>query len=377
MKILFLTPWYPDGEDKRGVFIEEQVRAISEDHQVVVISSRVDYNKFNFSSFDLINSSDGNVQEHRIVISRSFPVYNQINFFFISARIAIRIAKEFKPDLIHGNIGYPGGFWSWIVSRYLKIPYVITEHTFIYNNFRSSIQKKLTLFSLKRASAVVTVSQIASKEISKYADIKVDVIANIVRGDKFSISPYPTGPISIGFIGGMYSPHHVKGLDKLLSVLAKIDVDFVFNIAGEGKMMTKYKKQAEELGILKQCNFFGFVSYEDVPLFMNQLHFFVNSSRFESFGIAIVEAIASGLPVVSFDNGGPSDFVNSTNGILVENQNFDEFFKAMVWMISNYQSFDREKIRTDVVERFSVHSFMNKMNEVYNNVKADNAYIIP
>jgi len=369
MKILFLTPWYPDEKrPNHGIFVRAQAVAVSSQHEVVVISSKVNYDKSAWGSYELTESSFENVKEYRLVINRSLPIYNQINYFLISLRVASTIARRFKPDVIHGNIGYPGGFWSWLVSRRIKRPFIITEHTFIYNNFRTFLHKKLTLFSLRKAAAIITVSKKAAKEMKNHVHRDARIIPNIVEVGGYSIAQYPPAPIAIGFLGGLSSPHHVKGLDRLMEALSKIKKNYVLHIGGAGVMMDGYQLLAHRLGISAQCKFLGFVPVSKVPAFMNQLHFFVNTSRFESFGIAIVEAMASGLPVVCFDNGGPSDFVDQTNGLLVENQDSVKLKAAIEWMMENYQTYHRERIRTAVAERFSGETFVSRMNQIYQEV---------
>jgi len=364
MKILFLTPWYPDEDNlNHGIFVREQAVALSSHHEVVVISSKVNYEKFGLWTFELKESTFKNLKEFRLVINRSLPIYNQMNYFLISARIAAKIAQEFKPDVIHGNIGYPGGFWSWLVSKKISRPFIITEHTFIYNNFRSLVHRRLTVFSLRRADTVITVSTSAANEIKKYVNRYVAVVPNIVDVGSYSIVPYPEEPVVIGFLGSFSSAK--KGLDTLLNVLSGMRKDFVLQIGGAGAMLDGYKNLAKELGISVKCRFVGFVQPDEVPAFMNQLHFFVNTSRFESFGIAIAEAMASGLPAVCFDNGGPSDFVNQTNGMLVENHQEEKLRQALQWMMENYRTFDREKIRASVINRFSKETFITAMDSLY------------
>jgi glycosyltransferase involved in cell wall biosynthesis len=368
MKILFLTPWYPDEKNpNHGIFIKDQAVALSQQHEVVVISSKVNYTKFGLAAFELKESSFQNLKEYRLIINRSLRIYNQLNYFFISARVAAQVASQWKPDIIHGNIGYPGGFWSWWVSKKINKPFIITEHTFIYNNFRSLIHKKLTLFALRQSAAVITVSTKAADEIKRYVEAQVQVVPNIVEVSSYSIRPYPAGVIVIGFLGSLSTPK--KGLDVLLRILSKINKNFILHIGGEGALLKTYKELANGLGLSTKCRFLSFIQPHDVPEFMNQLHFFVNTSRFESFGIAIVEAMASGLPAVSFDNGGPSDFVNQDNGLLVENQNEEKLKEAMEWMMENYKTYDREKIRASVVNRFSKETFVDQMNKIYQKVK--------
>ena len=130
-------------------------------------------------------------------------------------------------------------------------------------------------------------------------------------------------------------------------------------------MCSFYKELAKRLGVLDKCRFLGYIPYDEIPIFMNQLHFIANTSRFESFGIALVEAMAAGVPVVSFDNGGPSDFINAVNGVLVENQNEEQLTEKLDWMIDNYQKYDREKIVASVIKQFSKSAFVARMNVIY------------
>lgn len=369
MKILFLTPWYPDDKNKvHGIFVREQALALASHHEVIVISSKVNYARFGLGTSILTESVFQNLKEYRLIIDHSFPLYNQFNYFFISLRAAIRISREFSPDIIHGNIGYQGGFWSWLLSKWIRKPYIVTEHTFIYNNFRSYLHRKLTLFSLARASAVITVGQKAAQEIKKYISIPLEVVPNIIDASRFSIQTFPSGSTTIGFLGGLSSPNHVKGLDVLLRVASKIKADFILHIGGDGKMKTHYETQARNLGVMEKCRFLGYVSYDQVPEFMNNLHFFLNTSRFESFGIAMVEAMASGLPVICFDNGGPSDFMNPENGLVVEDQNEEKLKESIEWMLQRYSTFDRKKIRSFVGDKFSREAFVKSMDSIYQRV---------
>src|SRR5260221_1697397 len=105
MKILFLTPWYPDEESKHGVFVQEQARAIAKLHTVRVVSTKINYRKFGVLSFTSNEFPDGPITEQRIRINASFRIFNQLNYFITNYFLTLRIARKFKPDLIHGNIG--------------------------------------------------------------------------------------------------------------------------------------------------------------------------------------------------------------------------------------------------------------------------------
>ena len=370
MKILFLTPWYPDAENpNHGIFVRDQALAIVRGHEVWVVSCKVNYSAFGLSSATGSHTRFQGLRESRIVIKRSLPVFNQLNFFLRATVATLKIAREFRPDIIHGNIGYPGAFWSWIVSRFLKIPYVLTEHTRITNNFRSSIHKRLTLFGYERARKVIAVSQWHAGEISSIASKTPVVIHNVIDFAKFPVIAVrpDVNEFQIGFLGGMNTP--VKGLDILLRAAANLNERFKLHIGGEGELLGHYQSLAKELEISDKCYFHGGVPHEEVSLFMSKLHFFVSASRSETFGVAMVEALASGLPVVATGSGGPRDFITPQNGILVEVENVQQLAEGMADVMRNFQRYNPHVIRNTVITRFSAERFLVEIEKVYDEVR--------
>ncbi|MFM7329705.1 MAG: glycosyltransferase, partial [Bacteroidota bacterium] len=95
----------------------------------------------------------------------------------------------------------------------------------------------------------------------------------------------------------------------------------------------------------------------------------VSASRFESFGVAIAEALACGLPVVSTDSGGPADFIGDQDGTLVPLEDSGGLRYSIVSMMEKFRSFDREAMRARVVERFSSSAVRTQIESVYASVK--------
>ena len=295
MKILFLTPWYPDDENpNHGTFVRDQALAIARNHEVRVVCAKIDYKQFGLSTLIRNDTTYDVLKESRLSLRHSLPVFNQLNFFIRIAHETLKIARAFQPDVIHGNIGYPGALWAMMVSRLLKKPYVVTEHTRITNNFRSIVHRHLSIYGLRSARAIIAVSRWHADEIHSYTGRTPVVIPNVIR---FSDIPepeqYPDTPeLRIGFLGGLNTP--VKGLYVLLRAAASLQGNFTLHIGGDGTLLNQYKRQAEELNISGRCIFYGRIRQEDVKTFMRKLHIFVSASRWETFGIAMVEALASG-----------------------------------------------------------------------------------
>jgi glycosyltransferase involved in cell wall biosynthesis len=368
MKILFLTPWYPDEiNPNHGIFVRDQAVAISRHHEVRVISSKIDYSSFALSRLQRTDQVFRNLKESRIVIKRSLPVFNQLNYFLRTTLETYKISQTFKPDIIHGNIGYPGAFWSWMMSRLLRIPFVITEHTRITNHFRSFIHKKITLFGLRRAARIIAVSERHADEILRFVGEKPLVIHNVINFEKFSkvLGLPETGEFQIGFLGGLNTP--VKGLDLLLRAAATLRGKFRLHIGGKGNLLEYYKTLAGELRILDKCVFYGAIAHEEVNSLMERLHFFVSASRYETFGIAMVEALACGLPVVATDSGGSREFITDENGILV-NIDPQSLADGISELMRNFHRYDPIAIRNSVVSKFLDDNFLRKIDQVYNEV---------
>lgn len=371
MKILFITPWYPDDYNpNRGIFVRDQAVALASGHEVHVIYARVDYNRFALYASEISHRQFEGVNEHYVVVRRSLPVINQLVFFSIAISETLKVTRGFIPDVIHGNIGYPGALWSWCVSRAVGKPFVITEHTRVVNNFRSWIHRLATLWPLRRARSIIAVSSTLARELEQHTGRPVVVIPNIIDFSKFPITALrPAGNCQIGFLGGLNTP--VKGLDLLLHAIAGLEGDFTLHIGGHGKLLDVYMQLAQELMVSSRCVFHGFVKHTEVNAFMTRLNFFVSASRYESFGMAMVEAMGCGLPVLATNSGGPADFITPVNGILVEKENVSALRQGLTKMLKHHVSFDSEAIRTFAIYNYSYPRFIARMNDVYRSLSTD------
>ena len=366
--MLFLTPWYPDEKlPHHGVFIRDQASTLAKDLEVAVLSAKVDYSSFKLFGWRVSESSYQGMKEYRLIVHRSIPLLNQVNYLLISIWVAYHIGRKFRPGIIHGNIAYPGGIWAYCTAFLLSCPFLVSDHTSRFtDNFRSTFHRWLTIFSLRRARRVIAVSAWAAKNIKEIIKRDVQIVPNVIHVNEYSITDNAQVIPQIGFLGGLSSEIHRKGLDILLTAIAPINHNYLLHVGGQGKFLDYYKDMAKLLGIGAKCHFHGFVPY--VPDFMKQLHFFVSASRIEAFGMVIVEAMACGLPVVTTDSGGPADFIDSSCGRMVPCGDVESLRQAIQWMIENYGNFDRDRIRSKVVFQYSPEAFTKEMKKIYSDL---------
>src|SRR5688572_12038882 len=118
MKILFLTPWYPHAQNPNsGIFIRDQAELASESHEVVVVFSMVDYENFALSGSTVTASAHKKIVEYRIIVKRSFFLFNQFNYLWRTFRQIRKIAREFRPDVIQANVSYPSAVFAFALSK--------------------------------------------------------------------------------------------------------------------------------------------------------------------------------------------------------------------------------------------------------------------
>jgi len=368
--ILMLTSWYPDKNSiYSGIFIQEQARAMSRDFNIIVAAIKIDYSRFSpFMNYKIIKTGSSNFIEYQITVFRSFPVYNQFNFFITILKSLNRDLASHHFDLIHCHVSYPAGVAGYYYSKMKKIPFIITEHYGGFTGlFRSIIHKKLLLNALEHANLVTTVSN-ASKEImARYIKNEITVVPNLIDVYRFSIKKETDSKINVGFMGGLDT--NTKGLDILLTAISEMpNKNIILHIAGAGKLLNTYKQMTKELNISDKCIYYGGIKPENVPTFYNRLDFFILPSRRESFGVVLLEAMASGLPVIATRCGGPEDIVTDETGILVEPENPNLLANGIKELIERKTDFNSEHIRSIAESKFGISSYSKRMQVLYNKI---------
>lgn len=166
-----------------------------------------------------------------------------------------------------------------------------------------------------------------------------------------------------------------KGFDMLLQAWSKIDKlypDWQLAIFGDGDR-TPYEKQMKTFGVdAKRCHLNG--PTPDIQQEYINSSIFVFSSRFEGFGMVLVEAMACGLPVVSFDCPcGPKDIVkDGEDGLLVENGNIDLLASSLSRLMNDEtlrQSMSKAGLKN--VQRFNIEQIAEQWRLLFESLNVD------
>lgn len=272
---------------------------------------------------------DSNITVHRlgfINTGRLQKIFSEFNVF-IKLR---RLLKEHKPDVVLSFMDKYNIF-TILASRFLKL------HVFVSDRSNPKLNLPPLLYVLKKityryATGIVSQTILSKKIITEFTGNKnVHVIPNPVK--KVQLFPEIQREKIILNVGRLVPE---KGQAYLLQAFAQLDVsDWKLVILGDGPLRENLEKQIIELGLDDNVLMPGAVN--DVDRWLAEASVFVFSSVSEGFPNALVEAMAAGLPCVSFDcEAGPRDIIeHGVNGFLVEEGNIDELVEKIVLLINN------------------------------------------
>ena len=284
-----------------------------------------------------------------------------------SLRCAIR---ESAADMIVSFMDIPNVL-TILAAQRLGAPIVITEHIHPAYYHIGWTWQALRRIVYRRAALLVCVSQPLLDWFQHRIDVPGTVIANPVALP----APSPSGlalqaPAKNGqVIVGMGRLVEQKGFDLLLEAFSRVAErrpDWRLKILGEGPLRSRLCAQAHQLGIAARVELAGAVA-DPFPV-LREADLFVFSSRFEGFGNALCEAMACGLPVISFDcPSGPSEIVRpGVDGVLVPARNVTALAEAMGRLMDDSQL--RLKLgrrALEVVSRFGINGILELWGQIF------------
>ena len=311
MNVIFLTQWYPSADNPvAGIFVREHALAVAGFHQVYVIY--VVGLRHELSSFPAITPVlDGPLSTYTLTYPPArIPKTTWINRMKVVDQVFVSlVSKGIHPDIIHANVHNTCDLAYFLHRRY-RIPAVLTEHSTEYpRKLLSSRHRLMICLFMNRLHLIMPVSQDLVTHIQAYGvHAPFKVVPNTVNTDIF----YP-GDTKLSQLDGIKrilvvaGLTKVKGIDYLLRALAVVKKDggqFHLEIAGDGPDRGKLSSLANDLGIKDEISFLGIRTKSEVANLMRQSDFLALTSRWDNQPVVVLEAMASGLPVLASRVGG-------------------------------------------------------------------------
>ena len=373
--IVFLARWYPHRYDPMfGLFVQRhaEAAALFNDITVIYCQQTTDNGQQTSSKekFEIVRTNENNVDTIRVYYKKPKNKIQSLLRFYRANMMALKLCK--KPDLIHVHILTRLGVIAWIQKLLHKTPYIITEHWSRYlpgNDFSGFLRKLATKIVVRNAETVTTVTDnlaIAMKNHGLKNDNYV-VLPNVVNLDMFHISEKNNNPCKIIHISCFEDKSkNISGLLESLKIIDDKGINFQCKLIGEGMDLDLMKEKAKELQLINKVSFTGLLQGQALADELSSGDFLVLSSNYENMPVVILEALASGLPVVSTNVGGIKEMIDDTKGILVEPRNKEALAEAMIKMIETHKNYDANYLRNSVIEKYGYESVGRFLSRLYN-----------
>ena len=272
------------------------------------------------------------------------------------------IKRMNNADLVHAHL-FPSMYIA-LLSSTLKI---VTEHNPYYRRRDIKLVKWFESLFFRRFKKVVCISggvKTAFETILNWRPGKALVINNGVDLSRFSMRKRSKSnleiPVKLGMVGRLVKQKDIPTLIRTVEALGR---DYELHLAGDGEQRHELETLVSDLGLNEKVFFHGQVN--DIPLFLEGIDIYVQSSNWEGFGLAVVEAMAAGLPCFATNVEGLNDVIKNDGLFEVGDvTRLTELVLNVSKNIANYNETSAFAINT--AYDFSIENTAKQHNELYN-----------
>ncbi|WP_347157268.1 glycosyltransferase [Pontibacter chitinilyticus] len=395
MNIFVIPSWYPSADYPiSGSFVKEQAAALCKAYPDINVGVSIWgqqdekyllWAKDHFKNIGKITSAShvpykkqllSNFTEYycnTFTWSRSFLHGNSKAIIQANLRNLKAFEADYGPvDLLHGHLSPYAGNIIQKVSEATGIPFCLTEHNppSPCPNVTTSGGQLKEKYSTHYQNAAATIAiSLQSAMLMKQQGVKrIRLIPNHLDERLFKpfCSTAPLQPFTFLTIAQLSTLKGIAVLLKAIDIFAEHipETKFLVNIAGDGDKVT-YAAIAKELGIEDKVVWLGKITRQEALEQHQRNDVFILPSLIENLPVVLLEAIACGKPIIATKCGGPESIVTSQNGLLVEKNDPEGLAQAMLYMMNNYDKYDRHVIRQDFLDRFSSQAVLPQLVQLY------------
>jgi len=381
LNVLFWPAWYPrDSHPSDGIFVRRFAEAVNLYHNVAVICV---YSEGKWREikgvYKIETRRDEGITEIRVnCLHLGLPPFDFFLRLLGSFIAFIKLIKSgFKPDIIHLHV-FSAPLTALLISKLYGIPLILTEHAAEFTWHKLSYLEVLRAkIVANNCRLILPVSPDLSEALRSYGiDKPLRVVPNVV--DTTAFHPLPKKereshrerkPTRFLSVGNLIPRKNFSCLIMAGGILAQKRSDWEIWIVGDGPLKDQLEKLAEKKGIEKQVKFLGYKKPVEVAEIMRQAHIFVFPTLNETFGCVVVEAMASGLPVIATDVPGVRWIVAPHTGLLVPPNNPSCLAEAMDYMLDNHHLYDPDSIASYARSTFNYHQIGKMLDDIYRMIK--------
>jgi teichuronic acid biosynthesis glycosyltransferase TuaC len=349
LKVLLVTNLYPNKfEPTRGIFTEQIVKCLRKRHEVEVVSplpwlpnfvSKIIKNHKILPKVCLYNNVKVYHPKYVVIPKVGRWLYGLL--FFIGIFNTLRkIKKSYNPDVINVHWMYPDGFGTVLAARILGIPVVTHSLGCDINESATYPSRRFFIrLALKWADFNISVSEELRKKIIQIGS-PPNLTATIMNGvnkelfkskDKIQLrqSLFLPENKTLFLYAGNFNIE--KGLEVLICAFSKVHKKYtnaLLVVLGSGPLEKQVYQLVSELGIAKKIVFVGRVTHDKVPDYLAAADFLCLPSLREGCPNIVLEALSTGIPVLSSKVGAVPEMLSSQQhilGLMAEPNSVEDF----------------------------------------------------
>ena len=372
MNILHLLSWFPTPDDPTlGNFCVRMIDALPEDCHSVILS--VCDGKDMTKSFE-VKEIPGAHHTHVQIYIRP-PKINAIRKLKMLRmyQYGLNYIKKhfFEPDLIHLHVTYPLGQVALLWKKLFGYKYVLTEHWTIYQPQNKDVLvgklKRKIVKIANNASVIMPVSMDLQRCMEGHGvKNRFRVIYNLVNTNIFRLGSTQTeNKKHILHISTLRDEaKNFSGILRVIERLRQQRDDFELHVIHDYDA-PEFKAFVKEHHLEDCVIFHGKKTSAEVAQAYQEADFFVLFSNFENLPCVIVEAFASGVPVLSTAVGGIAEILSPERGVLIPQGDENALLQGMSQMLDHSSEYDRKVIRDYAINTFAAQSIGQQIYEEY------------
>jgi glycosyltransferase involved in cell wall biosynthesis len=373
IKILVISHEYPPIGGGGGRVIQDLCEGIASDsYNFYVLTAHWD----DLPEFDeLENLTIERIRSRRTQAYRA-DLLAMACFVWKSFWRALRIIKNWQPDIIHAHFAVPGGASAAAASLLTNTPYMITAHGGDVPGGTPEKTKKwfrfilpFTRFIWKKAKKIITVSQQSRRLAQTHYPVKIEVIPNGIDTTRyFHTSLEIHDPPCIIYIGRFSPEKNAQLVPKILSHL--YDLRWKCVMVGDGPQMARVQTLIAENQLSDRIELPGWISPQEVDEALLKCDILLMPSLHEGMPMVGLQGLASGLALVMSDMGACPDMVNlEKNGFLIEAGDEKGYAHALRTLLSNPKKLlQYKKSSLQKAGEFDIKKVINSYKNAYQSI---------
>jgi glycosyltransferase involved in cell wall biosynthesis len=354
LKVLHITNWYPSPENPwEAIWIKRHIDALAKHvesyyvlHLEVKTSPRFLFRRYESPS-TMQRVLEFPLQRWRIIEIASAAL---LTYYLIKLR-----ANRY--DVITIHVAYPNLTYWHVLKRWFAVPIVISEHWSAYH-FHFGVKNPSKLKRIRRifrqGTPVVAVSAALLSDIAAFSDARFQghVVPNVVERTFFF---FKEGERKERF----FMASKWKTPKKPLVILEAFKLfladypHFDLVVGGYGDETDKIRRYIDDNNLGDRITLVGALSVEEMASQYRSCLAFLHCSDYETFSVVCAEALCCGTPVIASRVGGITEFVDATDGVLVDENSVIAWLDALKLFTSRCHSFDPRLISQKANDRFS------------------------